>query len=68
MARSRARSSRTRRGGSARGRSGNLGMLVLALLLIMVGFSTLIGLSFTGLGPGVAVLFVGAGLYLLMRQ
>ncbi len=68
MARSKARRSRTRRGGGARGRSGSLGTLALALLLIMVGLSAVLGLSFTGLGPVVALFAVGAGLYLLLRQ
>ena len=68
MARSKARRSKTRSGGSAHGRSGNLGTLMLALLLIMVGLSAVLGLSFTGLGPVVALFAVGAGLYLLLRQ
>ncbi len=68
MARSKARRGGTRRGGGTRGRSGNLGTLALALLLIMVGLSTVLGMGFTGLGPVLGFFAVGAGLYLLLRQ
>ncbi len=67
MARSRGRSGRSRRGGGASGRTHNRGTLALALALIFVGLSALLGLSFTGLGPLVAFFAVGAGLYLLLQ-
>lgn len=47
--------------------SKNLGMILLAVWLIVTGLVSLIGFSFTGLGPILAILAIAAGAVLIFN-
>ena len=47
---------------------GNLGMLLLAILLILQGLVSLLGLSFSGIGMILGILALAAGIALLLGK
>jgi hypothetical protein len=47
---------------------GNLGMLLLAILLILQGLVSLLGLSFSGIGMILGILALAAGVALLLGK
>ena len=46
----------------------NLGMLLLAIWLILGGLMPLLGLSFSGVGPIMAILAIAAGVLILIGR
>jgi hypothetical protein len=48
--------------------SKNLGMLLLGIWLIATGLTRLLDLSFSGLGPLMAILAIAAGALILVRR